>query len=130
MDEKKNLINKKQRNYGIDLLRIFSMINIINLHINRYSNLLSIFDFSSPKYKHIWRLEIFSLPAVDNFGLISGIVGYKKYKFSNLIYLWIKSSFYSVCLTIYSIFINKKKIKKKMIILSLFPIIIFYKEFF
>ena len=124
MDEKKNLINKKQRNYGIDLLRIFSMINIINLHINRYSYLLSIFDFSSPKYKHIWRLEIFSYPAVDNFGLISGIVGYKKYKFSNLIYLWIKSSFYSIFLTIYSIFIHKKKIKKKIIILSLFPILI------
>lgn len=33
--------NKKIRNYGIDLLRMFSMINIVILHINLYSGLLN-----------------------------------------------------------------------------------------
>ena len=44
-----NIFDKKekQRNYGIDLLRIFSMINIINLHINLRSGLLNI---NSKKY--------------------------------------------------------------------------------
>ena len=61
VDKNKNYFNtkKKGRNYGIDLLRIFSMINIINLHINLFSRQL-VLEFSSPKFKAIWRLEVFS----------------------------------------------------------------------
>ena len=52
---KKDSIKKTDRNYGIDLLRVFSMINIINLHINLFSGQLSS-KFNSVKYKSIWRL--------------------------------------------------------------------------
>ena len=69
------------------------MINIINLHINLRSGLLNI---NSNKFKEIWLLETFSFFPVDCFGLISGIVGFDKYKFSNLIYLWFITTFYSV----------------------------------
>lgn len=75
-----HLINKKEngkklkRNYGLDLLRIFSMINILNLHINLRSSNLSI-KSNSLKFKGIWRLEIFSCSSVNCFGLISGVVG-------------------------------------------------------
>ena len=62
------------------------MINIVNLHLNLFSG-QTYLSFSSPNYLNIWRLEIFCFGAVDGFGLISGIVGYKRYKFSNLIYL-------------------------------------------
>ena len=115
----KNQIIK--RNYGIDLLRIFSMINIINLHLNKLSKLLT-FNFNSPKFSSALLLEIFTLNAVDCFGLISGVVGYKRYKFSNLIYLWIEVSFYSSTISLY-LFI-KNKLEKKNLILSLFPILI------
>ena len=71
------------------------MINIFNLHINLYSGILFTKQ-NSPKFVGIWRLETFSYFAVDCFGLISGIVGYKKYNFSNLIYLWFLAFFYSV----------------------------------
>ena len=107
-DNFSNIIIK--RNYGIDLLRIFSMINIINLHINLYSRQLYL-NFTNPKFKHIWRLEVFSFHAVNCFGLISGIVGFKKYKFSNLIYLWIKTFFYSFFISSYLFLIRKIKIK-------------------
>ena len=70
-------IKKIKRNFGIDLLRIISMINIINLHINKFSGQLSLKP-KSPKYKQIWRLQSFSYWSVDGFGLISGIVGYKR----------------------------------------------------
>ena len=113
---------KKERNYGIDLLRIFSMINIINLHINLFSRQL-LLEFSSPKFKAIWRLETFSYPAVNCFGLISGIVGYTKYKFSNLIYLWLTVFFYSITISSY-LFYTKNGINQKSLFLSLFPILI------
>ena len=119
---KKDLIKKKERNFGIDLLRIFSMINIMNLHINKFSKQLFL-PFSSLKYKGIWRLEVFSYPAVNCFGLISGIVGYKKYKFSNLIYLWLTVVFYSISISSYLFFI-KGEIDLKSLLLSLFPVLI------
>ena len=111
----------KKRNYGIDLLRIFSMINIINLHINKRAGLLYL-NSTELKFKNIWSLEIFSYFAVDCFGLISGIVGFNKYKFSNLIYLWFICAFYSV--TKYSYLFIENQIYFKKLFLSFFPILI------
>ena len=118
----KNNTKLIKRNYGIDLLRIFSMINIVNLHLNLFSGQTS-FSYRSPKFFNIWLLEIFSFWAVDGFGLISGIVGYKRYKFSNLIYFWFQAWFYSTCITFYLYFINKNIMNKKYFIISLLPIL-------
>ena len=118
----KNNTNLIKRNYGIDLLRIFSMINIVNLHLNIFSGQIYL-SFNSPNYFNIWRLEIFCFWAVDGFGLISGIVGYKRYKFSNLIYLWFLAFFYSTCISLYVFSINKNKNKKKNLILCFLPIL-------
>ena len=90
----------KKRNFGIDLLKIFSMINVLNLHINLCSNLLSK-NPNSSEFKQVFLLESFSYFAVDCFGLMSGIVGYKKYKFSNLIYIWFVYCFYSFNISLY-----------------------------
>ena len=117
--EKKDFEN--QRNYGIDLLRMISMINIIILHINLYSNQLYLRE-NDKKFKSIWRLEAMSYFAVDCFGLISGIVGYKRYKFANLIYIWINTSFYSSIFSLYLYFNNRTNFK--YMILSFFPILI------
>lgn len=114
---KKKFEKKSIRNYGIDLLKIFSMINIIIIHINLYSGKLK-----KPIIKPVWLLEAMSFFAVDSFGLISGIVGYKKYKFSNLIYIWINTSFYSSIISLYLYCINR--INLKNLILSFFPILI------
>jgi surface polysaccharide O-acyltransferase-like enzyme len=110
-----------KRNYGIDLLRIFSMINIIILHINIYQDLLKL-KINNKKFKPLWRLEAMSYFAVDCFGLISGIVGYKKYKFSNLIYIWINTFFYSSFFSLYLYYINRMNFKD--MILSFFPLLI------
>ena len=117
LKRKKKFGNKSIRNYGIDLLKIFSMINIIILHINLYSGQLKL-----PINKPVWFLEAMSYFAVDCFGLISGIVGFKKYKFSNLIFIWINTSFYSFIISLYLYCINR--IKFKNMILSFFPILI------
>ena len=97
-------ILKNKRNYGIDLLRIFSMINIIILHINIGTHLFIVKN-KNPKFKSVWLSEIMSYWAVDGFGIISGIVGYKKSKFSNLFYLWIQTFF--ILLFFHCIYISK-----------------------
>lgn len=115
--------NYFQRNYGIDFLRIFCMINIINLHTNGGTKLIHI-DKNSKKYKIIWKLETLSYFPVDCFGMISGIVGYKRYKFSNLIHLWMISLFYSISSSIYKYFFNHSI---KNLIFSFCPILIRYR---
>ena len=116
-------INSKKRNYGIDLLRIFSMINIINLHINRKIGVFKI-DSNNIQFKNIWRLEAFSFFAVDCFGLISGIVGFNAYKFSNLIYLWFISLFYCVAISVSLVIENRIHFNFKSIFLSFFPFLL------
>ena len=59
---------------------------------------------------------------VNGFGIISGIVGYKKYKFSNLLYIWIQYCFYSVIISLY--LYNNNKMSSKSLILSFFPLLI------
>lgn len=119
-DENKQIIN---RNYGIDLLKIISMINIIILHINLFSRKLSL-KINNPRTKIIWRIEAMSYWSVNCFGMISGIVGYKKCKFSNLIYLWFQVTFYSVLITIFLYLKKNSQITKQNLLLSLFPILI------
>ena len=97
------------------------MINVIILHINIYSNQLRV-RFNNEKFKPIWRLETLSYFAVNCFGLISGIVGYKQYKFSNLIYIWFNASFYSFIFSLYLYFVNRIDLKSLMI--SLLPLLI------
>jgi len=109
------------RNYGIDLLKIIAMINIINLHINLFTPLLNM-NPENKKYKQVFRLEAFSFWPVDAFGIISGIVNYKKYKFINIIYIWFEYFFYSVTLSLY--FYYNSAINKKTLIYHFFPVAI------
>ena len=108
-----------QRNYGIDLLKILSMINIINLHINNHTNQLKL-DRRNPKYKPVYLLEAFSFFPVNVFGLVSGIIGYKKYKFINIIYIWLEYFFYSVFLTMFLYYKSMSNFRN--LILSFFPL--------
>ena len=108
-----------RRNYGIDMLKIISMINIINLHINRKSGLLKV-NPDNPKFKQVYRLQAFSLWPVNVFGLVSGIISFRKYKFSNLIYIWFEYFFYSIFFSIY--LYNQSLLDLRNLILSFFPI--------
>lgn len=71
------------RNYGIDALRIVSMLMVVTLHVLGHGGVLKIAE--SEKYWIVWFLEISAYCAVNCYALISGYVGvYSKYKFSNL----------------------------------------------
>lgn len=121
-EKQKMLINPSlihlKRNYGIDVLKILAMINIINLHINLATN-YSKLKPNHPKYIQLNLLETFSYWAVDAYGLISGLIGYKNYKIMNIIYIYFEYSFYSI---IYSIFLYlNKRINFRDFILFFFP---------
>ena len=95
------------------------MINIINLHINLLTK-FSILKPNHPKFLQLNLLEVFSFWAVDAYGLISGLIGYKRYKLMNMIYIYFEYSFYSIIYSLYLYFNNR--ITFKDFILFLFPL--------
>ena len=118
-----NLDRQTDRNYGIDLLRIVSMIMIVVLHTLGHGKLLESVDVSSGKYWILWLMETMAYCAVNCYGLISGYVGYgKKFKLRNIIQLWIEVLFYSVSISIAFKVFYGWGIRK--VIFSFFPLLL------
>ena len=122
MEENIKKMNNKQkeRNPGFDLCRILGMLDIVVYHIIINGNLFF-------KYKkHIKKLiymQILTQWHISNFGIISGIVGYKTNKYSNLMYLWICVFFYSLIIHYFYKKIYPNKVKYRKRIEYFFPLI-------
>lgn len=108
----------KKRNPGVDLVRILGMWAIIIHHILVHGLVIKKYN-----YKILIIMNICSFWHVNSYTLISGIIGYKTNKYSNLMYLWLCVIVYQV--GIHSIFIIKKnKLKiNSSFYKSCFPII-------
>jgi len=94
----------RKRNYGIDLLRIYSMMMIVTLHALGHGGVIYNATKGTTHYNLGWLIEIFSYCAVDCFGLISGFVGYKEgvnsLKIKSYIRLWFEVVFYCLIISI------------------------------
>ena len=76
-------INKKERNSGFDLIKMIAMYAIMIDHIIFHGKLINKYK----NYKELYILFIFFFWHINSFAMISGIIGYKTFKYSNLIYL-------------------------------------------
>jgi len=94
-----NIIKKNNRNYGIDLVRILSMIFIINHHIIFHGGPLFKTKIFSLEHKILVFLNVICVSGVNIFGLISGCIGFHSYKFSNLFYLLFTTFLYSITIS-------------------------------
>ena len=91
-------IIKKPRNPGIDLFRLIAMYFVV---LNHFLTHGGGFRKYNQYNRQLMLLHSFTAWNNDGFALISGIVGYKTNKYSNLLYLWITVFFYSVGIHIY-----------------------------
>ena len=113
----------KERNYGIDLLRIISMIMIPTLHVLGHGGILDSAEKMSVKYDLAWLLEIACYCASNVYSLISGYVGYgRKTKYSNIIYLYFQVVFYTVCTTVIAKSIDPALVKENAIQIAFSPV--------
>jgi hypothetical protein len=87
-----NINKRKIRNPGIDLIRVLGMYAIIVHHILYFSKLFVKYK----QYKELVLMNISCFWHVSSYALISGYIGYKSHKYSNLLYLWICVFFYSI----------------------------------
>lgn len=113
---------QKERNYGIDALRIISMWMVVVLHVMGHGGILSNLVPFSSKYEVLWLLETLVYCAVNCYALISGYVGLNsQFKLSNLFYLWLEVFFYSVLITLtFIVFIPGTG--RTLLLKSLFPV--------
>lgn len=90
----------KERNFGIDFLRLISMLMIVVLHVLGQGGILAHVEDYSSYYWIAWLLEITSYCAVNCFALISGYVMHNSnIKISKLIELWLQIIFYTIIIT-------------------------------
>lgn len=90
-----------ERNYGIDLLRIVSMLLVCIIHVLKRGGVIDNTLVGTLNYNVASVMEISAYCAVNCYALISGYVGVKsKFKFSNIANLWLQVIFYSALITI------------------------------
>lgn len=65
-----------QRSYGLDLLRILSMLMVVILHLLGAGGVLAALEPGGVRYVSAWGLEVMASCAVNCYGLLSGYVGY------------------------------------------------------
>lgn len=94
-------IKQDTRNYGIDLLRIVSMLMVCVLHVLGGGGVLSATEPFSANYMIGWFLESATFCAVNCYALISGYVGVNaKHKYAGIANLWLQVAFYSVLIMV------------------------------
>lgn len=87
----------KTRNYGIDFLRMISMIMIVMLHTLGHGGILRSVSFLSVHYQIAWLLEVIAFGAVNTYAMISGFVSVDShFKISNILILWLQVLFYGI----------------------------------
>ena len=117
---------KKERNYGIDLLRILAMLFIVILHSYGRGGILYNTIENTSQYKFAWLIEIIAYCAVDVFALISGYVCYKennnKINISRYFNLWLQVVFYGLLINIAFNIYDPSLVSKTNYLKVLFPV--------
>lgn len=120
-------MSKNSRNYGIDLLRIISMLSVVLLHVLGHGGILNS-DHLPANFSIVWFFEILAYPAVNCFVLVSGYVGYKADnifpKLKNILSLWFTVLFYSITIFFFFEFFGPETLGLKEFVKSFFPIIL------
>lgn len=114
----------KERNYGLDFLRVFSMLLVVVLHVLGQGGILDSAAPGSANYWVAWFMESASICCVDCFALISGyFLSVNKTKISSIAFLWAQALFYSVTLTLlFYFFFPGTSMDKFDVAFSFFPV--------
>ena len=111
----------KERNYGIDFLRILSMFMVVTLHVLGQGGILK--NAVGINYWVAWLMEITCFCAVNCFAIISGYVMCgSSVKYSRLIELWFQTVFYSVSITAIYFILRPDAITLKTTLRAIFPV--------
>lgn len=113
----------KERNYGIEILRLLLMFMVCILHTLGRGGVLSACVAGTAEYRVFWLMEILSYCAVDGFAIISGYMATDKpRKYEKLAEMWFQVFFYSFFVTLFFVIIGTyKDLTAKEVIKCLLP---------
>lgn len=112
---------RNDRNYGIDALRILSMMMVVVLHVLGKGGVL---ESSSGMSLHIaWLVEIGVYCAVDCYALITGYVCYgRRQHYARFFDLWFQVVFYCVLITTVFAYFLPGSVGMKEVIKAVMPV--------
>ena len=111
------------RHYGIDALRILAIFMVLILHILGLGGIADQTTFPKPRFLTVWALEAAVYCAVNCYALITGYVMINgKYRYTNLILLWLQVALVSVLGTVFFYFLKPGWVTRQALLLSPFPV--------
>ncbi len=117
-------MNTNTRNYGIDLLRIVSMVMIVTLHVLGAGGLLYKVRVFTLRGEIVWGMEIACFCAVNIYALISGYINANaKFRVANIVFLWLQTVAYLLLFTIVGLLFSQTTVTVWDIPKSFFPVI-------
>ncbi len=115
----------KERNDGIDLLRIVAMFFVMMLHTIGQGGLLGVTG-DGANVGIIWAMEIIAFGSINIFALISGYTGFseekKPFRVSKYVMRWLMVFTYSVALTLIGNAVLEDGMSGTDIAVSFFPV--------
>lgn len=121
-----NAVKIDKRNYGIDLLRIVSMLYVVILHAIGNGGLGKASIVNPAQYMTCCFLRSWTFCAVDIFGIISGYVGYtdeeKLHNYTNYFVLWAQIVFYNVLIALLLQYWDADWVTPRVFIQMFFPV--------
>lgn len=121
MENKLDVCDK--RNYGLDFLRILSMLMIIRLHAGSIGGLININEGVDIYAVEIWFIQILCVVSVNIFVLISGyFLSNQEFRMSRVFRLWMQTLFYSVLIYLIMVMSGRTSFTIEGVIHALFPV--------
>jgi len=112
----------RERNLGIELLRIICMMGIIVQHIIGHGWVIQLLHEGTWKYELVVALRSWCTFGIDCFALISGYVGVRaRYRYSSIVLQWSKVWLYSVFFTLLASLILPGTVSAKAWVQAFFP---------
>ena len=113
----------KERNFGVDALKVLSMFCIVVLHMSMHGGIMRGMATASVKYTVMWLMYAFTGCAVNSYALISGYVGVTTgEKPGRMLTYWLQVVFYSLGIALLFWIILPEKVTLKQTLSYLFPI--------
>ena len=127
----KQIPPERQRNWGIDALRMVATIMVLVLHILNLGKVLQFCPQGSMRYIGGTVAMAATYCTVNCYGLISGYVGLNsRYRYSKLALLWVQVVFYNLLGLVVGLFMWPEKVTLRRLLTSFLPVMSDYYWYF
>jgi len=118
-----NRTEKKQRNIGLDFLKVLAMLMVVTIHTLGHGGVLEATEPLSANYQIAWLLQSFVYCAVDVYVIITGFLyADREIRFSRIVLLWIMTFFYSAMISI-GLYVLRPYVGFMTVVSGFFPLI-------